>query len=152
MRTVIHGFSHFNYAMLHHGALYYSSPLYTSRLRSEFPARSPLEFLCRRFFLSPVRPVSQSRAIFCLLFTVSSLTSTYLSILSGLWSPRTLSLPPSFLLFFPSFLSLFVRSLFERVYTEASIFHLYLTSVLPLPTAKGKRGISREENRRETTA
>lgn len=36
MSTVIHGFSHFNYAMLHYGALYYTLLKYTSLLRGLF--------------------------------------------------------------------------------------------------------------------
>lgn len=55
MRTVIHGFSHFNYAILHYGALYYTLPKYTSPLRGLFPP-------CwlppsTRFSLSPSPPL-----------------------------------------------------------------------------------------------
>lgn len=100
MRTVIHGFSHFNYALLHYGALYYTLPKYTSPLRGLFPP-------CwlppsTRFFLSlpPLPSLNFSRSLFPLskptlllehvpssfsFFPVltADRTSTYLSILSG---------------------------------------------------------------------
>lgn len=80
MRTVIHGFSHFNYAILHHGALYYTllkyirhvfvSRFHHARLYRPLDSCSPLsssKFLSPScFFFLPSDSPSSTRSFFFL--------------------------------------------------------------------------------------
>lgn len=124
MRTVIHGFSHFNYAMLHYGALYYTLLKYTSPLRglfppcwlppsTRFPALPPLFFKflspsCSFFLLSKhtllLEHVPSSFSFFPIL--TADRTSTYLSILSGFRTSFATSCIFKFTFFSFSFLRL----------------------------------------------